>query len=1378
VPDIFDKAEEIANQRAGRGGANGDIFDRAEAIAQRRRAGGRGTRGDDDLNNLERAIAGFLEDKPTVQSILGALGAPGSAVSNVLQGDFAGAGENLLDLGRAVSPFHEQTFEDRTSFKDVLTNMGVGKLGEADLPLIGKVSGKGALGLVGDIATDPLRFTGVTRLTGKGANLAKKGKLSTTRIPTPDELAAGVKPLSRLGAQAAAGERALIGVRVPFTTGFVPLLKGERTLNFLGKTIDKVRGSQLGKKFSTVGRIPEIGGNVREAGLTGRALAMGPLENAYWSVRGLMEKEIRAAGGDFDTWKSNLIDIAEKRKGSKDFVPQLDNQTAKMADARIRKVSDQFNKRLSEADQITPDEMQRAFSFISDNPHLLEDPNGIYTAIMATRTNRIMDDILRLETEIGVDPKVLDDAMLNYYYRIITPEARKALSDRALAQQFRDHAKRVFQSSKAARKDAWKGKARGEINAWWRKQGFDFDLFETDPDIVVGARIGKAGRHAQTASSVRRSLEIFGREGSEAMVDENWVKGETIAKAVGVPEMDLGGTAGRMVPLSVARELQNVLRITHDAATPGQLLNLVDTSMSMFKSAVTSVFPQFHARNFVSNVWANFLGGVKSPKVYGISSKILRDLLRIGKEGGDGTTWTIAGRKMTTRELAGEMGRHRALGFGAFSEAELGKVLTRVKGEGAALRGIKAPFRVGRKFGENVENHAKIAHYIDKLQKGFSPEEAASSVKKYLFDYCVDEDTQILTQRGWLRYDELTLKDNCLSIDPNTREIRWSAIQKINVFRARPRTMHRWKHTRIDALTTPAHRWMAEGSGRQGGHWTLRTGVQSHFVTSGEVADGPDKRLVLGGGTPTGPEKAIYSDDFGRLIGWVVTEGSCLKPGKGVVVAQSMKHNPQYVEELRGIASVIRETGATTSEYVREVGWGDIHTFYFGKGINRRIREVAPDKAITPDFVCDLTVNQRRILLDTLMKGDGTVSKKGTRIWAQQDRGRTDGFQMLAAMQGIRSNARDRENITNTTLYKAKHLYTDSLKPELVEYEGRVWCPTTATGTWMARRNGVTYWTGNSDLTDFEKNVMKRVVPFYTFARKNVPLQLESMIQHPGRVSIAAHVQRALQARSEDDAPVNTKFVPEWMRRRIFGIKEGDDGELATISGVGIGLEELALFDQPFSELLAMLRPEIKGALQAGTDRDIFRDIPLSQSDNAFSSFRHLKHIPGGSAFLDWLDFRAVDESKGRYRANPKKLNFIMSLPVAGSTSRALNMASNIDRATAPGAKPSQLPETVLRFLTGIREENLDPVEQSRRNMWRLLKAREAFLREQVLEGAAKEIPIFIPRKELGADDPRTRAVKEATKEIRQILNALRELKVDPTTASTLTETTFRTGGR
>ena len=44
-------------------------------------------------------------------------------------------------------------------------------------------------------------------------------------------------------------------------------------------------------------------------------------------------------------------------------------------------------------------------------------------------------------------------------------------------------------------------------------------------------------------------------------------------------------------------------------------------------------------------------------------------------------------------------------------------------------------------------------------------------------------------------------------------------------------------------------------------------------------------------------------------------------------------------------------------------------------------------------------------------------------------------------------------------------------------------------------------------LTTFEQKFMKRVIPFYTFMRNNVPLQMENVVTQPGKYTAMAHIQ-------------------------------------------------------------------------------------------------------------------------------------------------------------------------------------------------------------------------------------------------------------------------------
>ena len=64
------------------------------------------------------------------------------------------------------------------------------------------------------------------------------------------------------------------------------------------------------------------------------------------------------------------------------------------------------------------------------------------------------------------------------------------------------------------------------------------------------------------------------------------------------------------------------------------------------------------------------------------------------------------------------------------------------------------------------------------------------------------------------------------------------------------------------------------------------------------------------------------------------------------------------------------------------------------------------------------------------------------------------------------------------------------------------------------------------DVTPFEKNVLKRTVPFYTWMRKNVPLQTENLIRTPGKY---AATKKAFDSIRDLSSPVEEKNMPDYM---------------------------------------------------------------------------------------------------------------------------------------------------------------------------------------------------------------------------------------------------------
>jgi hypothetical protein len=78
----------------------------------------------------------------------------------------------------------------------------------------------------------------------------------------------------------------------------------------------------------------------------------------------------------------------------------------------------------------------------------------------------------------------------------------------------------------------------------------------------------------------------------------------------------------------------------------------------------------------------------------------------------------------------------------------------------------------------------------------------------------------------------------------------------------------------------------------------------------------------------------------------------------------------------------------------------------------------------------------------------------------------------------------------------------------------------------MAAQSVKKYLFNYADLTPFERRVMKRTIPFYTFMRKNTALMLKSTAENPGKMSRFAMAQEQLQD--------NTQGGPDFLKGNLI----------------------------------------------------------------------------------------------------------------------------------------------------------------------------------------------------------------------------------------------------
>lgn len=341
---------------------------------------------------------------------------------------------------------------------------------------------------------------------------------------------------------------------------------------------------------------------------------------------------------------------------------------------------------------------------------------------------------------------------------------------------------------------------------------------------------------------------------------------------------------------------------------------------------------------------------------------------------------------------------------------------------------------------------------------------------RQVFTYCLDSASEALTRQGWKSLDDISTEDEVLAVDPDTGVQRWERVESVNVFDW-DGPLHRWTSSRMDALTTPNHRWMVQdwrsrdpryADDAKYGRWDVTENLSTL------AGSGSTRLRVTGEGTEAFAEYPTFADEFVELIGWAVTEGhyqqSKTKSPTSVIVAQSETANPDYCERIRALAKYFRAQGATVSEYDHA---GNCLKWYFGKGIGHLIRAVAPDKRLTPEFLSALTETQAHLLYKTLVDADG-YRKAGSEFYTQKRSDMVGDFQMLCFMLGLQTRSREREERFGggyeVSVYKQSTHGMANVEATEEHYIGKVWCPSVKSKSFVARRNGVTFLTGNTEI--------------------------------------------------------------------------------------------------------------------------------------------------------------------------------------------------------------------------------------------------------------------------------------------------------------------------
>lgn len=132
------------------------------------------------------------------------------------------------------------------------------------------------------------------------------------------------------------------------------------------------------------------------------------------------------------------------------------------------------------------------------------------------------------------------------------------------------------------------------------------------------------------------------------------------------------------------------------------------------------------------------------------------------------------------------------------------------------------------------------------------------------------------------------------------------------------------------------------------------------------------------------------------------------------------------------------------------------------------------------------------------------------------------------------------------------------------------------------------------DLSGVERDKIKRLIPFYTFTKKNLAFQAKNIFENPRKYN---HLRKTIRATWEEWADISDKDIESYKRENFwipipFLSKDGKYAAIKTNLPVG----DLAEFiENPSRKILASLSPAIRAPFEMATNKQIYTDMPIQE---------------------------------------------------------------------------------------------------------------------------------------------------------------------------------------
>jgi len=547
-------------------------------------------------------------------------------------------------------------------------------------------------------------------------------------------------------------------------------------------------------------------------------------------------------------------------------------------------------------------------------------------------------------------------------------------------------------------------------------------------------------------------------------------------------------------------------RVSGGDAIIGKCIPLKTTSDDDIKFRDASTFVKSTDSGVVDKVYVNKDGEgfkfgrvrVRSERIPEIGDKFAS---RFGNKGTCGITFTQEDMPFTKHGIVPDL-IINPIGFP--KRMTIGQLIETVCGKTGSLKGYSIDGSPFTKMNPNdisdiLESCGFQRNGLEVLYNGKTGEQIDAAIfigpsyyhrlKHMVQDklHCTKGDHDVLTLKGWKPIPEITLSDEVASLVDNKLVYQ----KPINVFHYSnyKGKMYRIKNQLVDLDVTSNHRmYVSRPYGRK--HiWQPYDFIRADDLFGKQVKykrdadwDVPNYQFVLpamtDGNNILRPDLHVDMDAWLTFFGIWIAEGWSVDNKKVTIAANKPRVQRAFDDVIPKLGFHLNKTKAMkwTISNVQLVSY--MQQFSVG----------APNKFL-PDWVFKLSQRQSRILIESMILGDGYIDKRNICQWYSTTSIKlADQFMQLCLHAGWSSNKTvhvkagteniiygrkviNNYDILRLSVIKTKnqpevnhghHKKQNIQEEEMYDYEGSVYCVEVPGNVFMVRRNGKPVWTGNS----------------------------------------------------------------------------------------------------------------------------------------------------------------------------------------------------------------------------------------------------------------------------------------------------------------------------